>query len=202
MSQYTEWTPELEAFLAAPFPDSCHKQLKKGGAKITFVSWTDYVLRLNDLVGVDGWALDVNLNEIGGRLVCTAKLTILNVCKSNVGDEEEDKAGYGTASTNAFSQAIRRACALFGLGMYLYYDKDGGRGKSSGAIQGAPAEVLTIPNDGREHGGKRFDDSTIPISYFMKRLNDMRYEAATRAAFKAQIEARQKAATSASGATT
>ncbi|HEX6939882.1 MAG TPA: Rad52/Rad22 family DNA repair protein [Longimicrobiales bacterium] len=124
MAEYTEWCEELADALAAPFPAECVKTKTRGGANIPFVSWHHYAHRLNALVGPDGWSMDDPIvRDIGGKLVMGVPVTILGVRKINFGDEDEGKDDYGTASTNAWAQAFKRTCALFGLGLYLY-DKD------------------------------------------------------------------------------
>jgi hypothetical protein len=198
MAEHTQWTPELEDALAARFPEECHRTKPKGGKDITFVTWTDYILRLNDLVGVGGWQLEVRQDEIGGRLVCTAKLEILGVRKSNVGDEEEEKTGYGTACTNAYSQAVRRACALFGLGMYLYYlDKGTPRREPAREPNAKPAE-RAYPLDGNyvipkgTYEGKRIDDPDIPMSWLIPTSDKCKPK--LRTVFETEIARRQKEA--------
>lgn len=124
MSRYTEWCDELEAAIAEPFDKDLHGTKSQGGSQITFVSWTHYVQRLNDLVGASGWTVDQpDHYNAGDKLVMAVPVTVLGVTKVNVGDEEGDKDSFGTASTNAYAQAMKRTCALFGLGLYLY-DKD------------------------------------------------------------------------------
>lgn len=124
MAKYTEWCPALEAALAEPFPAAVVKQKSKGGTRIAFVSWHHYVRRLNALVG-SGWSMgEPVVREIAGKLVLGVPVTILGVTRVNFGDEDEGKDDYGTASTNAWAQAFKRTCALFGIGLDMY-DKDG-----------------------------------------------------------------------------
>ncbi len=54
MAKFSEWSNELEAALAEPFPAEWQKQKSAGGAKITFVPWYRYVAKLNELCG-GGW---------------------------------------------------------------------------------------------------------------------------------------------------
>jgi len=139
MPRYTEWSPELEAALAEPFPREVIKIKEQGGAKIEFVPWHHYVRRLNDLVG-PGWSMgdptiaktdpyekwNKKLNQMvtmPGRFVIAVSVTILGVTRVNVGDESEGKDDYGTPSTNALAQAFKRTCALFGMGLE-FYDKE------------------------------------------------------------------------------
>lgn len=120
MSYHAAWSPELVAALAAPFPASVVQQLQKGGTKIDFVPWHQYVRKLNDLVG-PGWSMGTPIiHEAGGKLVMGIPVTILGTTRVNFGDEDEEKDDYGTAATNAFSQSFKRTCALFGMGLDMY----------------------------------------------------------------------------------
>lgn len=124
MSTYTEWSDDLADALAEPFAPAAHQTKRQGGSEITFVSVHHYKQRLNATVGPAGWSNTVRLEEHSGKLVAVVALSILGVTKENVGDEDEDKDSFGTASTNAYAQAFKRACSDFGLGAYLY-DKAG-----------------------------------------------------------------------------
>lgn len=56
----------------------------------------------------------------------------------------------------------------------------------------ADADYGTIPERmSKEHAGKHIGDRSIPISWFYQRVEDMRYSAPWRAAFKREIEMRQ-----------
>lgn len=141
--KYSAWCDELRVELAEPFPASVVqvKELKskKTGkvAKVSFVSWHLYAQKLNRLVGVDGWQTGLPaMTEAGGRLVTAVPVTILGVTKVNVGDEDEAKVDFGSASTNGWAQAFKRSCALFGMGLDQYDKKNladrldvGGNGK-------------------------------------------------------------------------
>jgi hypothetical protein len=147
MAKHTEWTPALEAELAAPFPRELVQQKemksKKTGhvSRIDFVAWHHYTLRLNDLVG-SGWSMgEPILREVAGKLVMALPVTVLGVTRVNVGDEDEDKDDYGTASTNAWAQAFKRTCALFGMGLDMY-DKKGLAEKAARANGNGPVEAM------------------------------------------------------------
>ena len=115
-------TAEILQALAAPFPAAAHEIKRMGGADITFVGWHHYVTRLNDVA--PEWSMgDPIIHTIGDKLLMGLPLTILGVTRINFGDEDSDKDSYGTAGTNAYAQAFKRSCAMFGLGLYLY---DGG----------------------------------------------------------------------------
>lgn len=138
--KHTEWTKELAADLAAPFPINQHTQ--KGG-KGTFVSVRHYVQRLDELVGPHGWSMpQPATHHAGAKLGICVGVTILGVTKWNFGDEVEDHGDpieftdrstgevkekvvdFGTSYTNAWAQGFKRCLAYgFGMGRYMY-DKD------------------------------------------------------------------------------
>lgn len=70
-----------------------------------------YQNRLDEICGL-GWA--VVYRPWGDRIIC--ELTINGVTRSSTGESD----GGGNAGTSAEAQAMKRACAMFGLGRYLY----------------------------------------------------------------------------------
>lgn len=70
-----------------------------------------YQNRLDELCGLN-WA--VSYTPWGERVIC--HLTINGVTRSSTGEAD----GGGNAGTSAEAQAFKRACAMFGLGRYLY----------------------------------------------------------------------------------
>lgn len=74
-----------------------------------------YQNRLDEVCGMD-WS--VTYTPWGDRIVC--HLTICNVTRSSTGESSSlaERAEAGGCSAEA--QAFRRACAMFGLGRYLY----------------------------------------------------------------------------------
>ncbi len=61
---------------------------------------------------------------IGGKVIVVARITIPCaegfVYREASGQEEEEGIKYGDSSSNAEAQALKRAAAKFGLGLYLY----------------------------------------------------------------------------------
>ncbi len=197
---HDSWTPELEAALAEPFPDAAHKTKKQGGATITFVDVHNYVDRLNKLVGVNGWSMGDPLmltakvwhpenkkKEIEPftnatiRLVMVVPITILGVTKWNAGDEIETVDIYGSVATNAYAQAFKRTCSLFGLGAYLYDKtwKPGAPKPQQGATKpagaGQPKGAPKLPSG--DYKGKALDDPSIPTPYLVVKAEDFERDA-------------------------
>jgi hypothetical protein len=115
----------LAARLMERFPERWHEQLTKKGNAITFVSWHHYADQLDELVGPMNWWTEPPVTTVTPeRVIIAVGLTLRNFgTKWNVGDELLSKDTFGTASTNAFAQAFKRAAAMWGLGRYMY-EKD------------------------------------------------------------------------------
>jgi len=107
------------------FPDRWHESKTLKGNTITFVSWHHYADQLDSTLGPEGWLIEEpKVTVTPNRVIVAVGLTIPGVgTKWNVGDEVLDKDSFGTASTNAFAQAFKRAAAMWGLGRYMY-EKD------------------------------------------------------------------------------
>lgn len=103
-------------------PDELIKQRKQGSSTLSYVPWYHVCDLLDERA--PGWTVEIReLGEIGSKIYLRVALTIDGVTRENLGIEEEDKKGYGDAFTSAYSMAIRRAAALFGIARHLY-DKD------------------------------------------------------------------------------
>lgn len=168
MAKYSEWSAELEAALAEPFPADWVKQKKAGrgerSTSISFVPWHRYVSKLNSLCG-GGWSMGTPLVlHVGDKLVLAIPVTIFGVTRVNFGDEDdsewetqvdektgeetEKKTMYGSPCTNAFAQSFKRTCALFGIGLDMY---NKGGAKAQPATQADPLDAVA---PGKKAGGK------------------------------------------------
>lgn len=108
--------------LAAPFHPSRivwkPQAMTKDKAKAMAVPYADpraYMNRLDEVCGMD-WA--VSYTPWGDRIIC--HLTIDGTTRSSTGEADSDSERSEIAGTAAESQAFKRACAMFGLGRYLY----------------------------------------------------------------------------------
>lgn len=115
----------LVTALMERFPDRWHESKSLKGNHITFVSWHHYADQLDRIIGAEDWLIEPpQVTVTPNRVIVAVGLTIRGVgTKWNVGDEVLDKDSFGTASTNAFAQAFKRAAAMWGLGRYMY-EKD------------------------------------------------------------------------------
>lgn len=108
--------------LAAPFHPSRitwkPQAISKDKAKAMAVAYADvraYQNRLDEVCGLD-WA--VSYTPWGDRIIC--HVTINGVTRSSTGEADSQSERSEIAGTAAESQAFKRACAMFGLGRYLY----------------------------------------------------------------------------------
>ncbi len=108
--------------LAKPFPPEDISWLPgattKTGAKVQAMAYADlraYMDRLDEVCG-DNWS--VNYTPWGDRLICN--LTISGVTRSSTGEMDNQSQKREIGGTVAEAQAFKRACAMFGLGRYLY----------------------------------------------------------------------------------
>lgn len=170
MPHYTEWDTALEDEIARPFPPEKIKTKKKGGKDIAFVSWYDYVARLNSLVGPSGWSIgEPTLYVLAGRIAVATSVTILGVTKGNVGDEDEEKEDWGTPALNAYAQALKRCCALFGMGLDMYY-KEERAGRQTAKSRAASDATGPLELRKGAHAGKLITDATVPTNYLISLL--------------------------------
>lgn len=92
--------------------------LSKDQGKALALAYADlraYQNRLDEVCGMD-WS--VTYTPWGERIVC--HLTIQGVTRSSSGEPDSQSERSEIAGTAAEAQAFKRACAMFGLGRYLY----------------------------------------------------------------------------------
>lgn len=125
--------------LSEPFDPSVEKQLKKGGASLTYIPVSEVITRLNRVLGVDMWsyhivscardALDPDYVVAHVRLTATFVPTddapALTVVKDGIGGQKikrtknGDIVDLGDEMKGAVSDALKKAAQHFGVGLYL-----------------------------------------------------------------------------------
>lgn len=129
-SSIGEWTlQQTIEILSRPIPAS---MLGTKDRSITYLPWHNAVKILDKYC--PGWTWEIaTIQTTGDRLFLTGRLTLTvaegRVYRESTGTEtlkltkrtgEVVEHPYGDPSSNAESMAFRRACAKFGLGLYLY----------------------------------------------------------------------------------
>ncbi len=125
--------------LSEPFDASVEKQLKKGGASLTYIPVSEVITRLNRVLGVDMWSyeilsctrdtLDPDYVVAHVRLTATFVPTndapALTVTKDGIGGQKikrtknGDIVDLGDEMKGAVSDALKKAAQHFGVGLYL-----------------------------------------------------------------------------------
>ncbi len=95
-------------------PGSVNKEGTKGLA-LAYADIRAYMSRLDEVCGM---AWSVTYTPWGERIVC--HLTIEGVTRSSTGESDSQSERSEIGGTSAEAQAFKRACAMFGVGRYLY----------------------------------------------------------------------------------
>lgn len=93
--------------------------VSKDGTKalaLPYATFRAYQQRLDTLCGLE-WS--VTYTPWSDRIIC--HLTIHGVTRSSTGEPDSQAERSEIAGTSAEAQAFKRACAMFGLGRYLYH---------------------------------------------------------------------------------
>ena len=112
-----------------PFPANLMAEKKVQGRKLDYVEWYHYVMRANSEWEQKFSSQITLLKTEGEYLHIVVRVTDneTQVYHDGVGlakvDKSKDK-GFGGAAPEAYSQAIRRAFALHGMGIDMYMDRD------------------------------------------------------------------------------
>lgn len=154
------------AQLSEPFPVEVERQLKKGGASLTYIPVSEVITRLNKVLGVDMWsyriidckrdALDPDFIvahvELTATFVPTESAPPITVHRSGIGGQKikRTKSGdivdLGDEMKGAVSDALKKAAQHLGVGLYL--------ARSEEALYLEQAEETA--------------DSPIPVEHFEK----------------------------------
>lgn len=115
---------EIITDLSKPLPTRFLSQRKQGGKSLTYVSW-HHINKLMDYFTGGGWEGSVvNIHSTATEVYVVYKVTIHAqeglFSREATGSEQLDNNAWGEAIAKAESQAFRRACARWGLALYLY----------------------------------------------------------------------------------
>lgn len=130
--------------LSEPFDKAVERQLKKGGASLTYIPVSEVITRLNRVLGVDMWsyeiiscsrdALDPDFVVAHVRLSATFIPTNdappITVVKDGIGGQKikrtknGDIVDLGDEMKGAVSDALKKAAQHLGVGIYLARSED------------------------------------------------------------------------------
>lgn len=115
---------EILADLARPLPSRFLSQRRQGGNTIPYLSWYN-ANKLMDYFCGGGWEGSVTSLSCTQTEVFVVYRVIIHSAegafgREATGSERLDNNSWGEAIAKAESQAFRRACARWGLALYLY----------------------------------------------------------------------------------
>ena len=124
LKAYGRTLAEIISDLSKPLPNRFLSHRKQGGKNLTYISWHD-ANKLMDYFTGGGWEGCVtNIHSTDSEVYVVYKVTIHTqegqISREATGSEKLDNNAWGEAIAKAESQAFRRSCARFGLGLYLY----------------------------------------------------------------------------------
>lgn len=123
--------------LSEPFPREVEKVLKKGGASLTYIPVSEVITRLNRVLGIDSWSLNILSCERDSidpeyivahvRLIWCANISRPEhtVIRDGFGGQKikrtktGDIVDLGDEMKGAVSDALKKAAQTLGVGLYL-----------------------------------------------------------------------------------
>ena len=123
--------PSTYQQLAARFPAEAHKTKTIGGRDLTYVDGEMVISRLNEVLGLAGWAFEVGQIQVLDKEVwATGKLTVYTrdgaVVREQAGGQiiNRTRAGEIIELSNdikgAVTDCLKKCATLVGVGLYLY----------------------------------------------------------------------------------
>jgi len=123
------------SMLSEPFPPEVERQLKKGGASLTYIPVSEVITRLNKVFGVTKWSFEIiscSRDSLDPEYI-VAHVRITSYSDDSLGFIARDgfggqkikrtKAGeivdLGDEMKGAVSDALKKAAQTFGVGLYL-----------------------------------------------------------------------------------
>lgn len=160
-------------------PGSVNKENTKALA-LAYGDLRAYQNRLDKVLGLN-WS--VTYSPWGSKLVC--HLTIAGVTRSSTGEADKQSEKSEIAGTSAEAQAFKRACAMFGLGRYLYefpsvwveYDGKQFTDRANAKLEGIVAQHYRRTMTGQEEVSELFKNepeekptaaAVVPLSDALK----------------------------------
>jgi hypothetical protein len=128
---------EMQNELNEQFPKEVERQLKKGGASLTYIPVSEVITRLNKVLGFEGWsyeiikcerdAIDPDFIVAHVRLVVHSlnEDSFMTTTKDGFGGQKikrtknGDIVDLGDEMKGAVSDALKKAAQALGVGLYL-----------------------------------------------------------------------------------
>ncbi len=124
--------------LSSPFPPEMERELRKGGASLTYIPVSEVITRLNKVLGVEAWSMRIiscERDSIDTEFIVahvTLDAIIINdkgehvmVHRDGIGGQkikrtkQGDIVDLGDEMKGAVSDALKKAAQTLGIGLYL-----------------------------------------------------------------------------------
>jgi len=152
---------DLYQRLSEPFAVSEHATVNKGGSDQTYVPWTEYVERINHVLGINNWSFRV-IREGFTATECwvlgeiRATIDGVEIVRQQYGCEPITKGRDAKPTTDLLkssaSDAIKKAASLLGVGLYLSVKEE--RAAIQKAMRAEVQAAAKAEADARRNGGK------------------------------------------------
>lgn len=149
--------PSVYERLAEPFALSEHAKVNKGGMDQTYAPWTEYVERMNSVLGVENWSSRIvreGFTETECWVLAEVEAVIdgHRVVRQQYGCEPITKGRDAKPTTDLLkstaSDAMKKAISLLGPGLYLSVKEE------RVAIEAAMREAIKAAAEEKRNAGK------------------------------------------------
>jgi hypothetical protein len=116
---------DMLKILSQPVTQNYISHRSQGGTKISFISWSTYLVLLDTRLGLGNWQWEImSLTNTSDHLFLVGRLHIFGSDRAiyfdSTGEEKLACNSYGDPSSNAEAMALRRCCCKAGLSRELW----------------------------------------------------------------------------------
>jgi len=145
---------DIYSQLTEYFPKEVERQLKKGGASLTYIPVSEVITRLNKVLGVTKWSFEIiscGRDALDPEyIVAHVRITVYldegygMIARDGFGGQKikRTKAGeivdLGDEMKGAVSDALKKAAQTFGVGLYLARTEE-----AMDAVEAVPEPVIS-----------------------------------------------------------
>jgi len=130
----------------------------RSGITLSYVETSEYIKRLNSIFDYN-WSFEIVDEKVdNGFVIVRGKLTAEGITKSQygtsqitVGKDSGEVLAIGDDMKSAGSDALKKCCSLFGIGLHLYNDADNGNGNNGN--NGGNGNGMNKPSGNKGNGG-------------------------------------------------
>lgn len=151
-------TNDIYNALSEPFPREVERSRRKGGTNLTYIPVSEVIARMNRVIGIDNWSSETlscyrdaaNPDWVIAHVRVTAKIGDATVHRDGWGGQQikvtknGDIVDLGDEFKGAESDAFKKACQKFGVGLYLARTDEALDAEEALAAAPAPAADVDV----------------------------------------------------------